>query len=337
MKIQTAIIGYGYWGKNLARNFFNNPKCNLKSVADVDPNKLSQLQKMYPTVRGTLSSEDIILSSDINAVSIATPVMSHFTLAKQALESDKHVLLEKPMTCSLKEAEELAEIALKRNKVLMIDHTFLYTSAVQKMQALIDSNNLGKIKYIDSTRINLGIFQQDVNVLWDLASHDISIVNYLLKDRPVSLQAIGVCHTGNNIENIAYLTLHYNSGLIVHYNCSWSSPVKIRQMFIGGEKKMILYNDIEPTDKIKVYDFGYEIRTEEDKNQFLVDYRRGNISIPKLNTQEALASVVNDFYNAISNGINPVSDAISGVEVVKILEAAQQSIRAKGKEVMLSF
>ncbi|HEY8933797.1 MAG TPA: Gfo/Idh/MocA family oxidoreductase [Cyclobacteriaceae bacterium] len=333
--ITVAIVGYGYWGKNLVRNFFNHSECVLHTVVDGDAAKLTPLQKQFPTVKTSTRYEDVLQNSSINAVVIATPVHSHYALAKAALLAGKHVLVEKPMTSTLREAEELIELALQRNLVIMPDHTFLYTGAVQKMKSMIDADEIGKIKYLDSTRINLGLFQSDVNVLWDLAPHDISICNYLVNKKPYSIQATGISHTGNDIENIAYLTMNFESDLIAHFNCSWTSPVKIRQMLIGGEKKMILFNDMEPTEKIKVYDTGYSVKSDDDKTRMLVDYRTGDIYVPKLPLHEALYAMATDFILAIRDGKKPVSNDLLGLEVVRILEASQQSIKQGGKEVKL--
>ena len=219
----------------------------------------------------------------------------------------------------------------KYNKVLMVDHTFLYTGAVQKMKSMIDSGEIGNVKYFDSTRINLGLFQPDINVLWDLAPHDISILNYLVDKKPYSVQATGISHTHNGIENIAYLTVNYNNDFIAHFNCSWTSPVKIRLMLIGGDKKMMVYNDLEPTEKIRVYDTGYEHKTDEEKNRILVDYRAGDVFIPKVESKEALGGMAADFVSAIINNTTPVSNYQSGLEVIKILEASQKSIKNKVK------
>ncbi len=334
-EINIAIIGYGYWGKNLVRNFYGTPNCKIALVVDSDQQKLNALVQSYPSIPTSTQIDDIYLHPDIEAVVIATPVFSHFSLAVQALENNKHVLVEKPMTASSKEAKELIELATKKQRILMPDHTFLYTGAVQKMKQLVDNGEIGKIKYIDSIRINLGLFQPDVNVLWDLAPHDISICNYLMEEEPYSIQATGISHTKNGIENIAYLTVNYASDKIAHFNCSWSSPVKIRQMLIGGDRKMILYNDMEPTEKLKVYDTGYEIKSEEDKTRIMVDYRIGDIFVPKLNTIEALAAMAKDFIESIDKNTLPISNAALGFSVVRILEAAEQSIKEKGKEVLL--
>jgi predicted dehydrogenase len=333
--IKVGIIGYGYWGPNLVRNFSLVNNCKVVSVSDFREERLAIVSKTYPSVYVTKNPDDIILSNEINAVVIATPVFTHFALAKKALENGKHVLLEKPMTATVQEAEELMEIAVKNKLLLMVDHTFLYTGAVQKMKALITDGTIGKIQYFDSTRINLGLFQSDVNVLWDLAPHDISILNYLVEDKPYSVNATGVSHTNNTIENIAYLTVNYQSGFIAHFNCSWTSPVKIRTMLIGGDKKMLLFNDLEPTEKIRVYDTGYNHKTDEEKQRVLVDYRAGDVYLPKVDSREALFGMASDFINSIINKTKPVSDFDSGLNVIKILEASQQSIQNKGKEVIL--
>ncbi len=252
--MNIGIIGFGYWGTNLVRNFANLKDVNLKSVVDERAERKSALKSLCQTAAFTTSADDILFDKEIDAVVIATPVFTHYELALKALNNDKHVLLEKPMVSKTDQAKELIDLADRKNKLLMVDHTFLYTGAVQKMKSLIESGDIGNIKYFDSTRINLGLFQPDINVLWDLAPHDISILNYLIKEVPYSVQATGVSHTNNGIENIAYININYNSGFIAHFSCSWTSPVKIRMMLIGGDKKMILFNDVEPTEKIKVYD-----------------------------------------------------------------------------------
>lgn len=333
--IKIGIIGYGYWGPNLVRNFFGQKNCIVKAVADARPQRLEQLAHLYPNINGVKDANDIITNPEIDAVVIATPVFTHFSLAKQALENGKHVLLEKPMASSVEECETLIELAAKKKLTLMVDHTFLYTGAVEKIKETIDAGDIGNVKYIDSTRINLGLFQPDINVLWDLAPHDLSILRYLHEETPYSVNATGVSHTVNGIENMAFLTVNYNSGFIAHFNCSWSSPVKVRMMMIGGDKKMIVYNDVEPTEKIKLYDTAYELKTDEDKNRILVDYRVGDIYVPKINNKEALASVANDFLNSISQSLMPRSSSSIGLDIVKILEASEQSIKNNGKEIKL--
>jgi len=333
--ITIGVIGYGYWGPNIVRNFFSLDNCKVKSVADERAERLMILTKNFPSISGINNADDIMNDSTIDAVVIATPVFTHFVLAKKALENGKHVLIEKPMTSTVAESEELISLAEQKGLTLMVDHTFLYTGAVQKMKELIDSGIVGIPRYFDSSRINLGLFQSDINVLWDLAAHDISILIYLIKEIPQSVNATGISHTHNDVENIAYMTVNYNSDFIAHINSSWTSPVKVRQTLIGGDKKMILYNDIEPSEKVRVYDTGYNHTTDEDKNKILVDYRIGDIYIPKLSSEEALTGVANDFIQSILQKKQPLSNAQLGLEVVKILEASQQSIKNKGREVKI--
>jgi predicted dehydrogenase len=333
--IKVGVIGYGYWGPNIVRNFFATPDCTVRMVADGRPERLNLLAKTFPSIQGVKDAEDIIASKEVDAIVIATPVHTHFELAKRSLLQGKHVLIEKPMTSSVREADELIELATKKGLTLMADHTFLYTGAVQKMKEIIQTEVIGTPLYFDSSRINLGLFQPDINVLWDLAPHDISILTYLITEIPESINATGISHTGNKIENIAYLTVNYNSNFIAHFVCSWSSPVKVRQTLIGGDKKMILYNDLEPSEKVRVYDTGYNHKTEEDRNRIMVDYRTGDVYIPKLSSREALAGVADDFVQSIIHKRDPMSNATLGKSVVRILEASQESIKNNGKEIRI--
>jgi len=330
--INIGLLGYGYWGPNLVRNFMLQNEAKVVKVADINADKLILVQQFYPTINITTKVEELLYDSAIDAIVIATPVFTHYKLAKAALENGKHVLIEKPMASTQAEARELHELALSKGLTIMVDHTFLYTGAVQKMKELIVTNAIGKPLYFDSTRINLGLFQPDINVLWDLAPHDLSILLHLIHQKPVSVNATGISHTKNQIENIAYLTLNYEKGFIAHFDCSWSSPVKVRATLIGGDKKMIYYNDLEPTEKIKIYDTGYDHKTDEDKQRVLVDYRTGDIFIPHLSTREALSGVAEDFIRSIIDKSQPVSNSELAIDVVKILEAAQISIRNKGSE-----
>jgi predicted dehydrogenase len=335
MSLNIAIIGYGYWAPNLVRNFTNAVNSKVTHVVDFRPERLSLVNKMYPSIETTNNVDEIINSTKVDAVVIATPVFTHFELAKKALLNGKHVLLEKPMTSTVAEAIELIDLADKMGLLLMVDHTFLYTGAVRKMKELIERRELGTINYFDSTRINLGLFQPDVNVLWDLAPHDISILLFLINEKPLSVNATGVSHTNNGIENIAYLTTNYSSNLLAHFNCSWSSPVKLRNTLVGGDKKMVLFNDLEPSEKLRVYDTGYNYKTDEEKNKLLVDYRTGDVYIPKLEMKEALLEMANDFVQSALNKKQPVSTSLLGLEVIKILEASQTSIKSNGKEIKL--
>ena len=332
--IKICLVGYGYWGPNLLRNFNALDNCKVTVVCDSRKERLDIVLKNYPDTIVTTKFDDAF-QYDFDAVIVATPVYSHFEIAEKALKNGKHVLIEKPMASSLSQCEELISLAEKKGLSLMVDHTFLYTGAVRKIKELLSSDFIGKIRYIDSTRINLGLFQPDINVLWDLGPHDISIVNYITNTKPLAVNAIGVSHTNNGIENIAYLNLFFENNVIAHFHCSWSSPVKIRKFLIGGDKKMIVWDDMEPTEKVKVYDTGYEHKSDEDKRRILVDYRTGDIYVPKVSATEALSLMAKDFIKSITDKIKPVSNAENGLLVVKILEAADKSIKNKGKEILL--
>ena len=334
--MNIGIVGFGYWGKNLVRNFNSLDSCEVSYVCEKDTISAEKCIKLYPNIN-IVSDYAILLNDEtLDAIVIATQVDSHYPLTKAALLAGKHVLVEKPLTSSFEQAKELMELAAINKLLLMVDHTFLYTGAVRFLKEEADNGVFGNINYIDSTRINLGLFQHDVNVLWDLAPHDISICNWLINKKPISVQATGISHTNNNIENIAFLTLKYEDNTIAHFNCSWVSPVKIRQMLIGGDKKMVAFNDMEPTEKIKVYDTGFKVRSDEEKQLFNADYRVGDIHVPKIQTTEALLFMAKDFISSILNGTKPDSDVESGVLVVEILEKAEYSIKNKGIEVILS-
>ena len=333
--IKVGIIGLGYWGPNLVRNFSIQNNATVYMVADSRIERLNLIKKNYPNVLTCSTAEELINNPEIDAVVIATPVFTHYELAKKAMMQGKHVLLEKPMADSVAHCIELINIAEQKGLTLMVDHTFLYTSAVQKMKELIDAGTIGTMHYFDSSRINLGLFQPDINVLWDLAPHDISILTYLNNTKPYSINATGISHTFNGIENIAYMTINYESDFIAHFNCSWTSPVKIRQTLIGGDNKMIVYNDLEPSEKVRIYDTGYNHKLDDEKNRIMVDYRTGDVYIPKLASTEALYGVAKDFAESIIHKKEPMANSKLGMEVVRILEASQQSITNKGKEVIL--
>jgi predicted dehydrogenase len=320
--INVALIGYGYWGVNLLRNLMSLPSCNVLLVCEANPDRINLLNQSYPFIQTTSDFNDVLNNSTIDAVVIATPAFTHYELAKKALEHNKHVLVEKPLTSTSKQSEELIEIATKKDLQLMVDLTFLYSGAVEKIKNLINSEELGTLNYFDSTRINLGLIQPDINVLWDLAPHDLSILFYLQKEDPISVNACGTSHLKNNIENIANMTLNYKSGFMAHFNCSWSSPIKVRSTIIGGNKKMIVYNDGEPTKKIKLYDSGYNL-TEQNKYH----YRVGDVNIPKIKTHEPLYKMLEDFIHCINTGSTPISNSFIGLKIVKILEAADKSLK----------
>ncbi|HMR92573.1 MAG TPA: Gfo/Idh/MocA family oxidoreductase [Chitinophagaceae bacterium] len=331
-----GIIGYGYWGPNLLRNFFMTEGCRVVMVADSRQARLDSLQKLYPSLITTTDPLALIHHPAVEAIVIATPVATHFAFAQAALQQGRHVLIEKPMTASVEEGKKLVELSLAKNLRLMVDHTFLYTGAVRKMKELVVSGETGRLNYYDSTRINLGIFQPDVNVVWDLAPHDISILYHLTAERPVAVSATGISHLKNGIENMAYVTLHFQSNMIAHFTCSWSSPVKIRRILLGGDKKMILFDDMDITEKIRVYDTGYtSASTDEEKRNLLVDYRTGDVHIPRLELNEALTGVAADFIHSIHSGKEPLSGWQIGLDVVKVLEAAQASLQQNGAAVRI--
>tara|TARA_B100000953_G_C18001070_1_gene415137 strand:- start:166 stop:1131 length:966 start_codon:yes stop_codon:yes gene_type:complete len=321
--MNISVIGFGYWGPNLVRNFKNIKNCNVTHIAESQKERHGRIHELYPDI--TISTfDEIIKNSDVDAVVIATHISSHYSLAKKALENDKHVLIEKPMADSVKNALELIRLSKQQNKILMVDHTYLYTGVVQEIKKLTKDGSLDEILYIDSIRANLGKFQSDFNVLWDLAPHDISIVNYLINEKPISVQAIGKSYTKNELESIAYLVLHYKSNKIIHLTCSWVSPIKIRTMIIAGSKKMLVFDDLEQK-KIRIYDKNFQngITSNDD------------ILEPKFSSKEGLLAMAEDFVSSIINDKEPLSDSTSGLEVVKILEAAQKSIKNNGEKVFL--
>ena len=321
--MNIGIIGFGYWGQNLVRNFKNIKNCNVTHIAESQKERHERIHKLYPDI--TISTfNQIITNSNIDAVVIATSISSHYELAKAALENDKHVLIEKPMADSEKNALELIRLSKQQKKILMVDHTYLYTGAVQEIKKLTDDGSLGEILYVDSIRANLGKFQSDFNVLWDLAPHDISIINYLINEKPISVQAIGKSYIKNELESIAYLILHYKSNKIIHLNCSWVSPIKIRTMIIAGSKKMLVFDDLEQK-KIRIYDKNFQNNITSNDG----------ILEPEFSSKEALSVMAEDFVNSIINDKEPLSNSNLGLEVVKILEASQKSIKNNGEKVFL--
>jgi len=334
--VNVGVIGYGYWGPNLVRNLFETEGANMAICCDLSVERLASAQRRFPTLKTVTDHRDIIESPDVDAVVIATPISTHFALAKEALSNGKHVLVEKPMTSSSTEAEELVKLSQRKAKVLMVDHTFIYTGAVQKIKELITSGELGEVYYYDSVRVNLGLFQSDTNVVWDLAAHDISIMDYLINEKPRGVSAVGVCHIGNDLENIAYITVRYANSLIGHIHVNWLAPVKIRRTLIAGSKKMVVYDDLEPSEKVKVYDQGVNIRNEPDGvYRALVDYRMGDMYAPKVDRTEALKKVCQHFIDCIQKDSKPITDGVAGLNVVRILEASQRSMKNRGQEVGL--
>ena len=332
-----AIVGYGYWEPKLVRNFVQSGVFTGVAVCEENPERLARARRENPGVTARASFAEVLADDRVSAVALATPVGTHHPLAKAALTAGKHVLVEKPLATTHAAALELVELATARRRVLMVDHTYVYHPAVQRIRELVRAGELGRLHYIDSTRINLGLFQHDVNVLWDLAVHDLSIINALVDERPVRVQAIGASHTSSLFENIGILTLRYTSGLFAHINCSWVSPVKIRHMLIGGDRRMIVYDDLDANEPVKIYDSGVVARTDEERNRLLFEYRIGDVHSPRIPPREALANLVADFVAAIRDGTAPRSDGRFGADTVKILEAAQRSVKAGGSEVSLEW
>lgn len=333
--INLAVIGCGYWGPNLIRNAVASPDMTLRWACDQDAERLHNVLAPFPGVRPTTDIHDLLNDPELHAVAIATPVASHFPLARAALEHGKHVLLEKPLAASVAEGEELVHLARHNDLRLMCDHTFCYTGAVRKIKEVIAGGELGDILYYDSIRINLGLFQSDVNVIWDLATHDLAIVDFLLNRQPVGVSAHGMAHTLNGRENLAYVTLRYADPFIAHFHVNWLSPVKIRKTIIGGSKRMIEWNDLVPAEKVKIYDCGVQCHAvnHEEKNRLLVSYRAGDIHSPRIDGTEALALMLKEFAAAIALHRPPLTDGEAALRVLRILEAAERSIRADGANV----
>jgi predicted dehydrogenase len=324
--VKLGIIGYGYWGPNIVRNFSGHQDCTVVAVCDKNPVALARVLIQYPNVRLTTEVDDIVTSSEIDAVAIVTSVSSHYELAKKALENGKHIFVEKPFTATSAQAEELVELAERKNLRIMVDHTFLFTGAVRKIKQLINEGVLGSLYYYDSTRVNLGLFQHDVNVLWDLAPHDLSVMDYLIGLEPDLVVATGSAHV-NCLEDVAHLTVYFPNNVLAHVNVNWLSPVKVRTTLVGGQKKMLVWNDLDPSEKVKVYDKGADVKTEQGVHQLLVSYRTGDMWAPKVEELEALKLETRYFLDCVKDGTQPFNDGQAGLRVVRILEAAEQSLR----------
>lgn len=334
--IRVGIIGYGYWGPNLVRNFAELRDAEVAAVSDLDPTKLASLQRRFPAIGISLDFQDLLGDPSIDAIAVATPVSTHFQLGMAALKAGKHLWLEKPMAETSLQAQQLVEESDRQQRVLFVDHTFVYTGAVRKMAELIRSEDLGRIYYYDSTRVNLGLFQRDVNVISDLAVHDFSILDHLLGEHPVAVSASGINHFPGTPENLAYISLFYGSGTIAHANVSWLAPVKVRQILIGGSKKMITYDDLEPSEKVKVYDKGVSFTDDPEKiYQMRVGYRTGDMWAPQLDTTEALRRAAEHFVDCIRTGARPQTNGQLGCRVVELIEAATSSMRGRGETVYL--
>jgi predicted dehydrogenase len=329
-----GVIGYGYWGPNIVRNLASLEGSQVIAIAEISQAARARAQKAYPEVKVTADHMELIRSTEIDAIAIVSPVWTHYELTKAALENGKHVFVEKPFTSQAAQGEELIELALRKNLTIMVDHTFLFTGAVSKIRQLLDEGALGKLYYYDSTRVNLGLFQHDINVLWDLAPHDLSIMDYLITSRPEAVVATGQSHL-NGHEDVAYMTLYFPNNVIAHINVNWLSPVKVRTTLIGGEKKMLVWNDLEADEKVKIYDKGVEVKSREGVYDLLVHYRSGDMWSPQVDQVEALRREMNYFVECITDGKKPFNDGCAGLRIVNMLEAASKSLSTRGSLVYL--
>lgn len=332
--IQVGVLGYGYWGPNVVRNFHATTGCQVLAVCDQNAKALERAKQTYPNLSFSTDPGELLTSPDIDVIAVVTPVWTHFELAKRALENGKHVFVEKPFTADAAQAEELIELADRKNLKIMVDHTFLFTGAVRKIRQLIDDDVLGDLYYYDSARINLGLFQHDVNVIWDLAPHDLSIMDHLMKLKPEAIVATGARHL-NGHEDMAYITVYFPDQVIAHINVNWLSPVKVRTTLLGAEKKMLVWNDLEVDEKIKIYDKGVQVNNGNGVYDLLVSYRSGDMWAPKVEQTEALREELSYFVDCIVNDKTPINDGLAGLRIVKMLEAADQSVKQRGKLVQL--
>jgi predicted dehydrogenase len=336
--IGIGVIGYGYWGPNLVRNFYETPGAVVVAVSDLRPERLKLVQGRYPTVNVTTDHRALIEDPKVDAVVVATPVATHFELALAALQAGKHVLVEKPLASSAQQVLRLMDAAEKAGRIIMVEHTFVYTAAVRKIRQLVDDGTVGDLYYFDSTRVNLGLFQYDVNVLWDLAVHDLSILEYIASQKPVAVSATGLAHVPGRSQNVAFLTLFFEGPFIAHVHVNWLSPVKVRRTLVGGTKKMIVYDDMEQSEKIKVYDKGITLKespSRENVYEVMVGYRMGDMWAPNLDVTEALKVEAAHFVKCIADGEKPITGADAGLRVVEVLEAASESLRQRGQPVAL--
>jgi predicted dehydrogenase len=335
--IKIGLVGYGYWGPNLARNFAETEGVCLAAIADAHPDRRAAAARRHPGVITCADADDLIAREELDAVVIATPIETHYAFARAAIERGKHVLVEKPLAASKAQAETLGALAHARDVRLMVDHTFVYNGAVRRIRALIDSGSLGELLYLDSVRVNLGLLQRNSNVIWDLATHDLSIMDYLIDVRPVAVSADGTAAAGFDHENVAYVTVHFDSGFLAHFHVNWLAPVKIRRMLLGGRQRMLVYDDTDPSEKVRVYDKGVDVdmRDGETRRQILISYRTGDMYAPTFDRQEALALVAREFADSIRQRRPPLTDATAGLRVVALLEAADRSLRARGHRIEL--
>lgn len=334
--LKAGVIGYGYWGPNIVRNFSANPNIIVKKVCDLSDDRLKLVHSSYPDIETTPVSDEVLLDTHLDLIAIVTPVFTHYELAKKALLNGKHIFVEKPFTSTSAQAEELIEIAEKKNLKIMVDHTFLFTGAVRKMKELVDNGILGNLYYYDSVRVNLGLFQHDINVIWDLAPHDISIMEYLIDNfKPLSVNAVGAEHFNRGLEDVAYLTVRYENNFIAHFHVNWLSPIKVRNTLVAGDKKMLVWNDMLTDEKIKVYDKGVKVDTAEGVYNLLVQYRSGDMYSPTIPNVEALKLETEYLVDYIMNNKKIDNDGIAGLNVVRILEAANKSLKNNGSEIKI--
>ena len=335
--IRVGVIGYGYWGPNLVRNFAETPGSQVAAVSDLRPDRLEIAKRRFPGISVTTSHRELLSDTSIDAIAISTPVSTHFELAMQALRAGKHVLVEKPLTATSEDAIRLIEESERQKRILMVDHTFAYTSAVRKIRELVTNGEIGQVYYYDSVRVNLGLFSHDINVIWDLAVHDLAIMDYVLTAKPRAVSATGMSHVSGGTENIAYLTLFYDNSLIAHVHANWLSPVKIRRTLIGGSRRMIVYDDLEPSEKVKVYDKGITVNDDHSETGYhlRIGYRTGDMWAPQLDLTEALRNEASELIASIEGNRSPLTDGEAGFRVVQILEAASQSLAQRGRPVDL--
>ena len=331
----VGILGLGYWGPNLVRNFLAQNEVSKVIGCDLRPERLKFISERYPSVH-LINDSNELMNSDADIIVIATPVQTHFEAAKKALENGKHIWVEKPFTSTSAQAEEIISIADRKNLKIFVDHTFIYNGAVRKMKELVESDELGNVIYFDSERINLGLFQKDINVIWDLAPHDLSIMNYILPDHEIAAVSANGIANYNGRENLAHLCIHFKENTFAHFHVNWVSPVKIRRMIVGGDKKMLVYDDMENFEKIKVYNSGVDFKTTESIHEALVQYRIGDMFSPKVSQVEALSLGAKEFISAIQEDRQPLTNGKDGLAVVRILEASDKSIKNNGEIIELN-
>lgn len=335
--VKVGVIGCGYWGPNLIRNFNENYHTDLRYACDLNQERLERIKLRYPHIRVTNNYKELLRDKSIDAIAVATPVFTHYQLAREALNAGKNVLIEKPLAPTVKEAEKLVSLARQKGLILMVDHTFIYTGAIRRIKEFISADELGEMYYFDSVRVNLGLFQHDVNVIWDLAPHDISIMDFIINEKALDVTATGAVHTPGGMEDVAYVAMRFESGLIAHFHVNWMSPVKIRRIIIGGSKKMVVFDDLDPAEKVKIYDKGIELSEENKKSvyQSMVQYRIGDMYAPAIGNTEALKVEIEHLADCIQNKKNPVTDGEAGLRVVRLLEAADKSLKRGGAKVRL--